>query len=237
MIGSKRAGDPAWCQAPGSSPTLVTPCLWMRSHWPWPATSKTPLGPRLIGRFLLVLVLRARAPTARWPSSVLVDVRGGCGRAAGLWTCGGVVDVPPGHVGKPQARPQPQDTSATTRIPRSGATPADPTPGAARAGPAGPGGARPLTPPRRLWRHQGESPPPAVGIALDALRPARLYAGSRVIPRVRVSRRGFGAQDGVITPVMTGKTPPRGPKPRTSAQSPVQAGTEAGSEDVLAPRG
>ena len=160
-----------------------------------------------------------------------------CGRARGLRTCGGVVDVPPGHVGKPQARPQPQDTSATTRIPRSGATPAGPTPGAARAGPAGPGGARPLTPPRRLWRHQGESPPPAVGIALDALRPARLYAGSRVIPRVRVSRRGFGAQDGVITPVMTGKTPPRGPKPRTSAQGPVQAGTEAGSEDVLAPRG
>ena len=47
-----------------------------------------------------------------------------------------------------------------------------------------------------------------------ALRPDCLYAGSGDTTRVRGSCRGFGAQDGVATPVQWGKTPSRGANPR-----------------------
>ena len=47
-----------------------------------------------------------------------------------------------------------------------------------------------------------------------ALRADCLYAGSGDTTRVRGSCRGFGAQDGVATPVQWGKTPSRGANPR-----------------------
>ena len=52
------------------------------------------------------------------------------------------------------------------------------------------------------------------GALLDVTLPVCLYAGSGVMPGVRVSCRGLGAQDGVIAPVMTGKTPDTGARPR-----------------------
>ena len=50
--------------------------------------------------------------------------------------------------------------------------------------------------------------------AQAALRAGCLYVGSGDTTRVRGSCRGFGAQDGVTAPVMTGKTPVRQAKPR-----------------------
>ena len=74
----------------------------------------------------------------------------------------GVVDVPPGRVGNPKARPQPSDTSATRRVPRAGGREGW------RASPRGRRGwdreawvglIWPLTSSRRYWRYRNGNPP------------------------------------------------------------------------------
>ena len=84
-----------------------------------------------------------------------------CGRAAGLRTCVGVVDVSPGRVSNPKTRPQPPGTSTTRRVPRAGvargAGGRHPTGSTGEIGRCG-RGSRPLTSSRRFRRHRNENP-------------------------------------------------------------------------------